>query len=220
VTIHVGMDFATLAKQALRFVVPGERRLLGITGAPGAGKSTLAEYLVTALGDRCRLVPMDGFHLAQVELRRLGRAHRKGAPDTFDAEGYAALLRRLRSREDDVVYAPAFDRGLEEPIAGALPIPREVPLVITEGNYLLVDEAPWAGVGPLLDVVWYLEVDERVRLERLVVRHVTFGKDPDEARLWAEGSDQRNAEVIAATRGRADDVIRVCDEVVRLPGDE
>ncbi|MDQ1289877.1 MAG: hypothetical protein QG622_3443 [Actinomycetota bacterium] len=204
-----GPDFAVLAEQARRLVVPGDRRLLGITGAPGAGKSTLAEYLAAELGDGCRLVPMDGFHLAQAELERLGRAGRKGAPDTFDAEGYAALLRRLRSREDDVVYAPTFDRGIEQPIAGAIPVPRDVPLIITEGNYLLVDEAPWAGVGPLLDVVWYLDVDEPVRLDRLVARHVAFGKDPRDARAWAEGSDQRNAEVISGTRGLADAVIRL-----------
>lgn len=198
-----------LVAEARRLVVPGSRRLLGITGAPGAGKSTLAAALVAALGDDCRLIPMDGFHLAQAELERLGRAARKGAPDTFDAEGYAALLRRLRSAEDDVVYAPVFDRSLEEPIAGALPVPRDVPLIITEGNYLLVDQAPWAGVGPLLDVVWYLDVDDAVRLERLIARHVAFGKEPDAAREWSLGSDQRNAEVIEATRGLADRVVRL-----------
>jgi pantothenate kinase len=204
-----GVALEELVEQARQLIVPGRRRLLGVTGAPGAGKSTLAESLVTALGDACRLVPMDGFHLAQAELERLGRAQRKGAPDTFDAEGYAALLRRLRSQEDDVVYAPAFDRSLEEPIAGALPIPRNVPLIITEGNYLLVDDAPWAGVGPLLDIVWYLEVAEPARLDRLVARHVAFGKDPAAARAWVEGSDQCNAAVIEATRGRADRVIRL-----------
>lgn len=198
-----------LVEQARRLVVPGRRRLLGITGPPGAGKSTLAEALAAALGDDCRLVPMDGFHLAQAELERLGRAKRKGAPDTFDAEGYAALLRRLRSQEDDVVYVPAFDRSLEEPIAGALPVPRTVSLIITEGNYLLVDDAPWSGVGPLLDVVWYLEVDEPVRLERLVARHVAFGKEPGDAHAWALGSDQSNAAVIEATRELADRVIRL-----------
>lgn len=201
--------FDELADEARRLIVPGRRTLLGITGAPGAGKSTLAESLAAALGDECRLVAMDGFHLAQVELIRLGRAARKGAPDTFDGEGYAALLRRLRAREDHVVYAPAFDRSIEEPIAGAVPVPRDVPLVITEGNYLLVDEAPWAGVGPLLHVVWYLDVDERLRLERLVARHVAFGKEPDAARSWAEGTDQRNADLISATRERADVVIRL-----------
>jgi pantothenate kinase len=209
VSAQVGVGFDELLEQARALIVPGRRRILGITGAPGAGKSTLAERLAAALGKDCRLVQMDGFHLAQAELERLGRADRKGAPDTFDAEGFAALLRRLRSREDDVVYAPAFDRALEEPIAGVVPVPRDTPLVITEGNYLLVGDVPWAGVGLLLDVVWYLDVDEAVRLDRLVARHVAFGKAPQVARAWAEGSDQRNATVIEATRGEADQVVRL-----------
>lgn len=208
-TVQGCAGIAELVEQARSLIVPGGRKLLGITGPPGAGKSTLAAAVVDALGDQCRLVAMDGFHLAQVELERLRRADRKGAPDTFDAEGFAALLRRIRSREDDVVYAPAFDRGLEEPIAGVVAVPRGTPLIITEGNYLLLDDAPWAGVGPLLDVVWYLDVDEQLRLDRLVARHVAFGKAPDAARAWVEGSDQKNAAVIDATRDRADRVIRL-----------
>jgi pantothenate kinase len=209
VTIETGATIDELVSEARGLITPGRRRLLGITGAPGAGKSTLAAALVEALGADCRLVPMDGFHLAQAELERLGRADRKGAPDTFDAEGYAALLRRMRSREDEVVYAPAFDRGLEQAIAGAIGVPRDVPLVVTEGNYLLLDDAPWVDIGPLLDVVWFVDVDEEVRLERLVARHVAFGKQPDAARAWAAGTDQRNADAIHPTRVRADRVVRL-----------
>jgi len=112
----------------------GRRRVLGITGAPGAGKSTLAAAVIEGLGDRAVDVPMDGFHLAGAELVRLGRADRKGAPDTFDVTGFVALLGRLRWQADDVVYAPAFDRHLEEPIAGAIPVDPGVPLVVVEGN--------------------------------------------------------------------------------------
>ncbi|MBC7306743.1 MAG: nucleoside/nucleotide kinase family protein [Dietzia sp.] len=201
------LDPALLARAA-RLADAGGRRILGITGPPGAGKSTLAEKLAAALGARARLVGMDAFHLAEAELRRLGRRERKGAPDTFDALGYVALLRRLRAAEDDVVYAPAFDRSIEEAIAGAVPVPRDVPLVITEGNYLLVQDAPWSAVRPLLDECWYVEVDEQERLERLIARHERFGRTPEEARARSEGSDQRNAEVIVATRGRADVVVR------------
>lgn len=204
-----GVRFDVLLDQARALITPGCRKLLGITGAPGAGKSTLAERLAAALGEDCRLVPMDGFHLAQAELVRLGRADRKGAPDTFDVGGFAALLRRLRSREDDIVYAPAFNRTLEEPIAGAIPAPRDVPLIITEGNYLLVDDAPWSDVGLLLDVVWYLDLDEVTRLKRLVARHIAFGKEPDAARTWAEGSDQQNATLIKATQHKASRTIRL-----------
>src|SRR4051812_30138092 len=196
-----------LISRARTLAASGERRILGITGAPGSGKSTLAAALVTALGDAARLVPMDGFHLANAELERLGRRERKGAADTFDAGGYVALLRRLRAADEDVVYAPEFRREIEEPIACALAVPREVPLIVTEGNYLLVGEGAWAPVRSLLDEAWYVEIEEAVRLERLVGRHVAFGKDPAAARAWSEGSDQRNAEVVAATRARADRVV-------------
>ena len=184
----------------------GSRRVLAITGAPGSGKSTLAAGLVAALAPDAVLVPMDGFHLANAELVRLGRRDRKGAPDTFDAAGYAALLRRLRAA-GELVYAPAFDRGLEEAVAGAIPVPGDVPLVVTEGNYLLLEEGSWRGVRALLDEVWYLDLDEEVRLARLFSRHVAYGKSPDEAQAWSRGPDQRNAAVIAATRDRADVVL-------------
>lgn len=187
---------------------PVPRRLLGIAGAPGSGKSTLAAALADALGPQLAIVvPMDGFHLAHSELERLGRAGRKGAPDTFDASGFVALLARLRDAEEPVTYAPQFRREIEEPIAGAIPVPREVPLVIVEGNYLLVDDGPWAGVRGLLDECWFVEVDEAVRMDRLVARHRAFGRSEEEARAFASGSDQANAEVIAATRGRADVVV-------------
>jgi pantothenate kinase len=186
------------------------RVILGITGMPGAGKSTLAERVTDALGAAAVCVPMDGFHLAGSELARLGRGQRKGAPDTFDAAGYVALLGRLRSAAPGsaAVYAPRFDRGLEEPIAGAIAVPPEVPLVVTEGNYLLLD-AEWAPVRDLLDEVWYVEVPEEVRLARLVRRHVAYGKSEDEARRWALGSDQANAGLIAATAHRADVTVRL-----------
>ncbi|MFD3334529.1 nucleoside/nucleotide kinase family protein [Streptomyces sp. NPDC058700] len=182
----------------------GHRRLLGLAGAPGSGKSTLAARLVDRLDGLAVLVPMDGFHLAQAELERLGRADRKGAPDTFDAAGYAALLARLRAPEPcTTVYAPAFDRTLEEPVAGAVPVGPEVPLVITEGNYLLHDEGAWAGVLPLLDEAWYLHLDDSVRVPRLVDRHVRFGKDRTHAERWVHASDEPNAHLVARGRDRA-----------------
>jgi pantothenate kinase len=150
---------------------------------------------------------MDGFHLAQAELVRLGRAERKGAVDTFDAGGYVALLRRLRTGGEEVVYAPAFRREIEEPIAGAIAVPDSVPLVVTEGNYLLVAEGRFAEVRPLLDEVWYVDLDEETRLARLIARHVAFGRSPAAAEAWSRGTDQRNAELIAATRHRADLVV-------------
>ena len=197
-----------LVDEALR---SGSRRLLGIAGAPGAGKSTLAERLVEALGERAVLVPMDGFHLADAALERLGRLTRKGAPDTFDAAGYVALLQRLRTAmpHDPSVWAPMFERELEQPLAGAIEVGAEVPLVLTEGNYLLLDQGPFAQVGAMLDARWFVEVPERMRHERLIARHEHFGKPPAAAREWALGPDEDNARLVAATRDRADVVVGV-----------
>jgi len=193
-------------RRAQALAASGGRRILGIVGPPGGGKSTLAEAIVRRLAPHACLVPMDGFHLANAELDRLGRRGRKGAPDTFDGAGYVALLRRLREAHEDV-YAPEFRREIEEPVAGAIPVPADVPLVVTEGNYLLLDDGPWAAVRDLLDEAWYVESDERTRLDLLVRRHIAFGKDAGTARAWAHGSDQLNAELVAATRHRADLII-------------
>ncbi|MGJ7582226.1 nucleoside/nucleotide kinase family protein [Variovorax sp. RHLX14] len=182
----------------------GRRKLLGLVGAPGAGKSTLAAALLAALGERAQVVPMDGFHLANVELQRLGRADRKGAPDTFDSAGYVALLQRLRTQSDDeIVYAPEFRREIEEPVAGAIAVLPATQLVITEGNYLLHDAGAWARVAGLLDEVWYVDVDDALREERLVRRHRQFGRSEEAARAWVERTDAPNARLIAATRVRA-----------------
>jgi pantothenate kinase len=189
--------------RARQLAEQGGRRILGIAGPPGAGKSTLALRVVEALGGRARLVGMDGFHLSGGELDRLGRAERKGAPDTFDAAAYVALLRRLRASAD-TVHAPAFAREIEEPVPDAVTVPGDVALVVTEGNYLLVDEPPWSAVRELLDEAWYVHVPEDTRIERLVARHVAFGRSEAQARAWALGSDQDNAVLVAATRGRAD----------------
>ncbi|MGA8258284.1 MAG: nucleoside/nucleotide kinase family protein [Nocardioides sp.] len=174
-------------------------RLLGITGAPGAGKTTLA----VALGRP--VVPMDGFHYADVELDRRGLRARKGAPETFDAEGYSALLARVARCEADVV-APAFERNLEQPLAGAIAVPSSG-LVVAEGNYLLLEEPRWRAVRAHLDVVWHLHLDSALRRERLMARHVQFGKTPDEARAWVARVDDANAFLVERFAERADVVI-------------
>jgi pantothenate kinase len=180
------------------------RALLGLCGAPGAGKSTLARHLATQLREVAVVVPMDGFHLHDDELARLGLADRKGAPDTFDVHGYTALLRRLRTETDHPVYAPEFVREREESVAGAIAVRPEHRLVLTEGNYLLLGDGAWSGVRPLLDEVWYVEGDDEVRLTRLKRRHQRHGKSPEAAHRWASVSDQANAEIVASTRGAAD----------------
>jgi pantothenate kinase len=200
------VTFADLVADARRLAAGG-RRILGITGAPAAGKSTLASRLVAALDGRAVEIGMDGFHYAQRELARLGRAERKGAPDTFDANGYVALLRRLRVAGPDVVYAPEFRRDLEEPVGSAVPVPSDVPLVVTEGNYLLLADGPWALVRPLLDEVWFLAPPEDERVARLVERHQRFGRTEAQARARAMGSDQANAELVAGTARYADRIL-------------
>ena len=187
----------------------GSRIILGLVGPPGAGKSTVGLALRDAFRDISQIVPMDGFHLANVELSRLGRAGRKGAPDTFDSAGYVDLLKRLRVQSpDEVIYAPEFRREIEEPIAGAIPIFPETQLLITEGNYLLLEEGHWKKVPAYLDEVWYVDVDDALRIERLAARHQQFGRSRNEAIAWVNNTDEPNARLIATGKQRANLVFR------------
>ncbi len=236
--------FEDLLERARALTTTGQRRILGIVGAPGAGKSHLTQQLLAALGpDLAAPAPMDGFHLAGSILTALGRAERKGAPDTFDGEGYVALLRRLRAQRstppsgstpprdgedpasddenpagddkdparDGVIFAPEYRRDLKESVGSAIPVHAYVPLVITEGNYLLLDEYPWREVRDLLDESWYLEPPQDLRVERLIARHHSFGKTPEAAAQWALGPDERNAQRIAQTAKHADTRWRVVE---------
>jgi pantothenate kinase len=205
------MTFAELVERARVLASGPGRAVLGITGSPGAGKSTLAAALLGKLGSGVAHVPMDGFHLADVALTALGRLDAKGAPDTFDDGGYVALLRRLRADAEDVIYAPMFERDLEQPLAGAIAVPRSARLVVTEGNYLL----HWPDVHAELDEVWFCDPDPAVRMQRLVARHVAFGKEADRAASWVGAVDVPNAELVEATRDRADLIVpaTVLDEL-------
>ena len=182
----------------------GRRKVLGLVGPPGSGKSTLALALHQAFAEVSQVVPMDGFHLANVELQRLERSGRKGAPDTFDSAGYAAMLRRLRLRRlDEIAYVPQFRRAIVEPVAGAIAVLPQTQLVITEGNYLLLNDSHWGDVASHLDDIWYVDVDAALRTERLTQRHEQFGRSRDEAIDWVAGSDEPNAQLIATTKPRA-----------------
>ncbi len=196
------------ALQRATAIVAAGGRLLGIAGPPGAGKSTLAERLVEKWGPGAQLLPMDGFHLRQAELERLGRAQRKGAPDTFDVAAYVATLAEVRAGVTDVAV-PAFDRHVEEPVPDAIVIPAAAELVVTEGNYLLLDEGPWRDVRPLLDACWWVEVDPTVRRERLVARHQAHGRTGAAARAWVEAVDEPNAELVRTQRIAPDAVVHV-----------
>ncbi len=199
-------DLTELLRRARGLVARGGR-VLGIAGAPGAGKSTLAAELVAAWGDGAQLLPMDGFHLADDELARLRRGDRKGAPDTFDVDGYVAALGRVRARRADVLV-PRFDRSREAAIAGSLRVSVATELVVTEGNYLLLDAPGWRDVRPLLDECWLLVADDEVRAAQLVARHVAHGRTDEAARAWVLAVDEPNAALVARASGDADLVVR------------
>lgn len=190
----------------LRATAPANRRLLlGIAGAPGVGKTTLAAALTTELSELeipTAHVSMDGFHLADVALDRLQRLDRKGAPDTFDARGYAALLMRLAAGEE--VWAPAFERDLEQPLAQANHVGSDVEVIVSEGNYLLLHHPEWRAVRRWFDEVWFCALDDELRRERLIARHIEFGKGPEQAREWVLRVDESNARLVAGGAADAD----------------
>ena len=192
---------------ALRAVRPGRRLVVAVAGEPGSGKSTVAAAVVAALtasGTSAVGVPMDGFHLAGSTLARLGRLDRKGAVDAFDADGYLALLRRLREHGPATVWAPDYVRGVEESIGGAIEVGPEVEVVVTEGNYLLVDDEPWRAVREVVDETWAVHVPHGLRLDRLAARHAAFGMAQEAARAWAEGPDEAAARLVRPTLAAAD----------------
>ncbi len=188
----------------------GRRSLIGLTGPPGAGKTTFAERLAELLFPAPPVVPMDGFHLPQEVIEKKMLTDRKGSPETFDPWGFVDLLTRLAGPADGgVVYAPKFDRDIEEPIAGAIRVGPSDGLVIVEGNYLLFGEAPWARIRPALDLCAYLELSDATRRSRLVDRHVRYGKPRLEAERFVRDSDEKNAQLVKATRKSADVVVRM-----------
>lgn len=206
---HFGSAEADDAVDGLRRRLDtGSRIMLGLVGAPGSGKSTLAarlqEYFTPSVA---AVVPMDGFHFGNTILNGTDLKDRKGAIDTFDIGGYVSILERLKKRAEPVVYVPDFHRNIDEPIAASIAVPADVPLVITEGNYLLANEEPWRRVHQLLDEVWFVQCPPALRMSRLIERHIAFGLEPAAAKAWAAGPDQANARMIETTRGAADRTI-------------
>ena len=182
------------------------RFLTALAGPPGAGKSTLAAALVDALGQGAKAVPMDGFHYDDRVLIARGARDRKGAPDTFDAQGFFHLLRRLRV--EDEVAIPLFDRDLEISRAGADIVMPEDRLLVVEGNYLLLNEAPWPQAAPLFDLTVWIDVPEAELDRRLLARWAHYGKTPAQARAWIDGNDMPNIRRVTRNSRAADVVVR------------
>lgn len=182
-----------------------ENFLLGVVGKPGVGKSTFTQNMLDVLkSDRVVVVPMDGFHLSNEELVKVGKRERKGAPDTFDVQAFLELLKLLRKRNGKEVIFPTFERESETSIPGGGRILPSATLVVVEGNYLLHPDDGWGEVKSYFDETWYLELNETVRKSRLINRHIFFGKSPIAAEAWVENSDEKNALLIAASRTLAD----------------
>jgi pantothenate kinase len=182
-----------------------DRYVFGIAGPPGSGKSTLAARLGTELG--APVVAMDGFHLPNDLLRARGLLAVKGAPETFDAAGFLALVRAIRDA-GETVSCPAFDRTVDAPVADRVRVAPDDVVVLVEGNYLLLDRPPWAALSGVFDAVAYLDVPDELRRSRLIARHVEFGRDPVDAAEFVDRSDEANAVLVEASRSRADLVVR------------
>ena len=198
--------------EQIQSLLDGERprTLIGIVGKPGAGKSTVVEEISKKFGSKLvSIIPMDGFHLSNEELISLGRRDRKGAPDTFDVEGFTSLIEKVKTKNQVDHKFPIFHREIEASIADEGMIPKESKVVVIEGNYLFSEDHNWNGIYPLLDHTWFIDINDEIRIERLIARHIRYGKTPEEAETWSRGSDETNARFIGLTANRAENRINL-----------
>jgi len=198
--------------EQIQSLLGGERprTLVGIVGKPGAGKSTVVEEISKKFGFKLvSIIPMDGFHLSNEELISLGRRDRKGAPDTFDVEGFTSLIKKVRIDFNIDHKFPIFHREIETSIADEGMVPKESKVVVIEGNYLFSEGYNWDSIYPLLDHTWFIDINDEIRIERLIARHIRYGKTPEEAEVWSRGSDETNARFIGLTANRAENLIKL-----------
>ena len=186
------------------------RSIIGIVGKPGAGKSTVVEEIQSRFGSNAVcIIPMDGYHLSNEELIKLGRRERKGAPDTFAVSEFIELLKSVKSNYSTAHRFPIFHREIEASVADEGIVLTTSRVIVTEGNYLFSREHGWDGLFELLDYTWFIEVDDQIRIPRLIARHIEFGKTPEEAEAWVWRSDDSNAKFIDSTADRASNIIKI-----------
>ncbi len=201
------MTPADLAQVITTRGAAADRFITAVAGPPGAGKSTLAAQIVAAIGHGARVVPMDGFHYDNAVLDQLGLRGRKGAPETFDAAGFLHLMQRLRAGEDAAISV--FDRDMDLARAGADLVTGADKYLVVEGNYLLLNDAPWCDLVPLFDLTVYIDVPEAELDARLLSRWDQYGKTPDQARLWIDSNDMPNIRRVTQGSRQADIVVGV-----------
>ncbi|WP_290885102.1 nucleoside/nucleotide kinase family protein [Hoeflea sp.] len=209
---------AFLVDTALSRAGPSRRFIIALAGPPGAGKSTLSEAIVAEFirrGHGAAVVPMDGFHLDNAVLEARGTLGRKGAPFTFDVDGYASLLGRLLTEPDRDIAVPVFDRDLDLARAGGRLITPKHRFLIAEGNYLLLPDPPWAQLSDLFDLTVMLTADREELRKRLVERWLAHGLDADAALARALSNDIPNADLVLRASITADLEI---DSGVSAPG--
>lgn len=192
-----------------------QRFMLGICGAPGAGKSTLAEWIVQQWNeknaDTAVLVPMDGYHLSNEQLEKRSLLSLKGIPETFDAASFVEKLSNIKTHPEQVHFCPKFDRSIEASIENGIQIKPEHKLIVTEGNYLLLDNSPWSLLRGILDEVWMIEADEELIFGRLLERHKNGGKSAEAALAKVNSTDLPNARLVAQSSLHANRILKASE---------
>ncbi|CAN5191019.1 nucleoside triphosphate hydrolase [soil metagenome] len=190
------------------------RYLLGLAGSPASGKSTFSAQLVNRINfvlnkEVAVVVPMDGYHFSNQVLDEMGLKPLKGIPATFDGQGFVDLIKRLKSETNESVFAPLFDRSIEASIENGIEIAPRHEIIVSEGNYLLIDEKPWNELRNLFDEIWFIDSTMEKLMPRLLERHKNCGRNNEETKAKIDSTDLPNAILIDGTKSRAHRVIDI-----------